>query len=193
MWTRLDDATGFRPGLRQDFQIAEDGSRLLFREAQGFTQRWLWIAMWITELAVLAAFGLIVFMHAAGMTGQRFGVTPIIHIAIASVVLAAVMVLLYKTCLLTEVRDTGLFVRFFPFHFSFHAIPLQDVKGFRAVTYRPIKEYGGWGIRYGISGKAYTVAGNRGVRLEFHSGKSLLIGSQRPEELEAALREITNC
>jgi hypothetical protein len=54
-------------------------------------------------------------------------------------------------------------------------------------TYRPIRDYGGWGIRYGRGGKAYNVSGNRGVMLELSDGQKLLIGSQRPEELANAI------
>ena len=37
-------------------------------------------------------------------------------------------------------------------------------------------------------GKAYNVSGNKGVLLTFGTGKTLMIGSQRPEELAAAIR-----
>jgi hypothetical protein len=56
-------------------------------------------------------------------------------------------------------------------------------------TYRPMREYGGWGVKYGRAGKAYNVSGNRGVQLKLTSGKGLLIGSQRPEELAQAIQE----
>ncbi|NLK25486.1 MAG: hypothetical protein GX307_02790 [Euryarchaeota archaeon] len=36
-------------------------------------------------------------------------------------------------------------------------------------------------------GKAYNVSGNRGVLLKLKDGNSLLIGSQRAEELDAAI------
>ncbi len=55
-----------------------------------------------------------------------------------------------------------------------------------------MKEYGGWGIRYGMKGMAYNVSGNRGVQLEFETGKRLLIGSQRPEELVSQIQVAIN-
>ncbi|NVL91956.1 MAG: hypothetical protein HWN71_02845 [Desulfobacterales bacterium] len=55
------------------------------------------------------------------------------------------------------------------------------------MTYNPLKDYGGWGIRYGRGGRAYNVSGNRGVYLELSNGKSLLIGSLQPEELARAI------
>ena len=54
-------------------------------------------------------------------------------------------------------------------------------------TYNPIREYGGWGIRYGLKSKAYNVHGNHGVQLELLNRKRLLIGSQRSEEFANAL------
>jgi hypothetical protein len=91
----------------------------------------------------------------------------------------------------TEVRPDGLYVRYFPFHIHFKRFGAEDFSEYYARTYRPIREYGGWGIRCSFGkGKAYNVSGNKGVQLVFKSGKRLLIGSQRDEELEEAIRSI---
>ena len=82
---------------------------------------------------------------------------------------------------------TNLSLRFFPFHLSFHKIKLEDLVKYEVRTYNPIRDYGGWGIRWGSKGKAYNVSGNRGVYLEYSDGKKLLIGSQKPEKFAEAL------
>jgi hypothetical protein len=92
--------------------------------------------------------------------------------------------------LITEVRSDGLYIRFLPFHLSFRRIPLEDMAGFEARMYRPIREYGGWGIRFGRGGRAYNVSGNRGVRIDYANGKHILIGSQRADELAAAIGSV---
>jgi hypothetical protein len=66
-------------------------------------------------------------------------------------------------------------------------IPLERIERAERVTYRPIREYGGWGIRRGRDGWCYNVCGNRGVRLELGGGERLLLGSQTPEELARAI------
>ncbi|MHC4187375.1 MAG: hypothetical protein ACYSRQ_04200 [Planctomycetota bacterium] len=68
----------------------------------------------------------------------------------------------------------------------------EDLKECYIRTYRPIKEYGGWGIRYGFgeSGKAYNVKGNQGLQLVFENGKRLLIGTQKPKRLLEAVNSI---
>jgi hypothetical protein len=80
-----------------------------------------------------------------------------------------------------HIRYRGLFVR--------RRIVFSDIERFEAVTYRPIAEYGGWGIRRRGKGKmAYSTSGNQGVRLYLADGKEVLIGSQMAEELVAAMR-----
>ena len=101
--------------------------------------------------------------------------------------MAGVVWLMYAAHLITEVRSSGLYIKFYPFHRSIQKIDLNNVIKMEVVTYRPLRDYGGYGIRYGIGGKAYNVSGNRGVKLTYRGGKNLMIGSQRPEELAGAL------
>ena len=56
-----------------------------------------------------------------------------------------------------------------------------------ATTYRPFLDYGGYGVRLGFRGWAFNVSGNEGVLVETNDGSHLMIGSQRPKELEAAV------
>ena len=91
----------------------------------------------------------------------------------------------------TEIRPDGIYVRYFPFHIHFKRFAPEDLSEYYARRYKPILEYGGWGIRYSLrNGKAYNVSGNQGVQLVFKNGKKLLIGSQKANELEIAIRSI---
>lgn len=68
-------------------------------------------------------------------------------------------------------------------------IKLSDVEACEVRKYSPILEYGGWGIRYGgpEKGWAYTLSGNQGVFVKTRSGKNVLIGSETPQRLAAAI------
>ena len=96
-----------------------------------------------------------------------------------------VVFLLHMT---TEVGPTGLRVWFgwaptYPRIVSIHTIRSVEV-----VNYRPIADYGFWGVRAGRDGeRAFIARGTRGVRLELIDGTKLLIGSQRPEALASVL------
>jgi hypothetical protein len=67
-------------------------------------------------------------------------------------------------------------------------IPLGTIQRIEVVSYRPLVDYGGWGIRQGRDGvRVLNARGNRGVRIDLVDGTKLLIGSQRPEDLARAL------
>jgi hypothetical protein len=50
-----------------------------------------------------------------------------------------------------------------------------------------LREYGGWGVRGFGSNRAYNMRGDQGVQLDLVDGSRVLIGTQRPGELETAI------
>jgi hypothetical protein len=87
--------------------------------------------------------------------------------------------------LTTTVTHDTLVLRFPPF--VHRRIPLSDIAIAEATTYRPLLEYGGWGIRLGFGGWCYNVRGNEGVRVTLRDGRRIMIGSGRASELARAL------
>ena len=153
-----------------------------FREVQRFRQPWLWAIL----LLPIAPFAYRIYRQL--VLGRPWGNKPIsdgMLLGVSAFVLL-LMVWIYLGELRTEVRDDELVVHFFLL-WKRKRIPIQEVRSCRAVTYSPIRDYGGWGIRRGVWGRAYNVSGNRGVELELTNGESLLVGSQRPEELASAI------
>lgn len=66
---------------------------------------------------------------------------------------------------------------------------LENVVAAESISYRPLREYGGWGIKGWSRRKiAYNVRGDRGALLTRADGRTVLIGSQRPDGLAAAIR-----
>jgi len=100
-------------------------------------------------------------------------------------VLVVIILLLHMT---TEVTPSDLRVWFGWLPTYRRSVPIESIRSVEVVTYRPIAEYGFWGIRSGRDGERALIArGNRGVRLELTDGSKLLIGSQRPELLAATI------
>jgi hypothetical protein len=67
-------------------------------------------------------------------------------------------------------------------------VAIHTIRSVEMVNYRPIADYGFWGIRSGRDGeRAFIARGTRGVRLELIDGTRVLIGSQRAEALAAVL------
>lgn len=144
-----------------------------FVEVQQFRQRWVWVAFGLLTVyaTVTVALNDVALRFAAVFVG----------------VPAAALCLLYVAKLRTEVDADGIHVRFFPFHRSPRTIPFEEVVEYEAVEYDPVREYYGWGIRRGLDGWAYNVSGNEGVYIEREPKVDVLVGSQRPDDLEDAV------
>jgi len=155
-----------------------------FREIQRFGQVWIWILVFMVSAG--AWYG----AYQQFLLKKPFGSNPAPD-SLMGVILVVFGIgfpyLFYSLRLVTEARADGLYYRYAPLHRRFHTIAFSDIKSCESVVYRPIREYGGWGIRYGSKGKAFTVRGNRGVEIVLNDQSRILIGSQRPEELSMAL------
>ena len=164
--------------------MKESSTYCFYREVQRFRQPWLW-------LLIAGIFGVTVWGFVQQIVlGRPFGQNPApdtMMMVMALVFGIAFPVLFLAGNLTVEVRSDGLYYRFFPFHWSFRRISAETLSKHEVHKYRPIRDYGGWGIRYGREGKAYNVSGDRGVMLELSDGSRLLIGSQKPEELVNAI------
>ncbi len=146
-----------------------------FIEIQQFRQSWLLAVVLVPCISALIYIGFRVFQKWP-MSGTNMLIYGAIILALA---LVPIFMLAMK--MVTEVKNDAIHIRFFPL--KKEAIPFSEIAKCDAIQYSPIKEYGGWGIRYGTKGMAYNVSGDRGVQLELTNGKRLLIGSQRSEEL----------
>jgi len=67
-------------------------------------------------------------------------------------------------------------------------VPLDQIRAVETISHDIARDYGGFGIRSTRDGKAYVASGGRGVRVKLAPGEKLVVGSQRPDELAAALR-----
>ncbi|MCD6115876.1 hypothetical protein J7K93_02580 [bacterium] len=155
-----------------------------FAEVQYFRQIWI----------LLTVFFIAVFMWYTYVRqiifNQPFGNNPMPDtlLVIFMLIFGLGMPWLFiRMRLFTEVREDGIYLKFFPFNFGFHKIVFDDIEKYEIREYHPIKEYGGWGIKSGSGGKAYNVSGNMGLQLKLKNGKKVLIGTQRPEEFKLAV------
>jgi hypothetical protein len=108
-------------------------------------------------------------------------------LAIAPVVVLIVAALISLSHLDVEVTDDGVRIAF-RYLWPTRRIRFEEIVGLQVRRYRPLLEYGGWGVRLGPAGWAYSAGGDEGVQLRLRKGIPVLIGSRNPRELEAAIR-----
>ena len=100
------------------------------------------------------------------------------------------MAFIFVLQLRTKIDKNGIVYQFWPVHRKEQIIKWEEVNCAYVRKYSPIFEYGGWGFRHGRKGKAFNTSGNMGLQIEFLNGKKLLIGTQKPEEMERVLRKL---
>lgn len=62
-------------------------------------------------------------------------------------------------------------------------VPFADIERLEVVEYRPLIDFGGWGVRRRPGREAWTIRGNRALELELTDGTDLYLGSDTPERL----------
>jgi len=155
-----------------------------FSEKQKFTQWWLW-----TLLVAALIIPLVVTL-----VQYSYGNSTITPYDIAVGCMLPLLIILFFTTikLHTTVDQAGIHYRFAPVRRKMRDISWSEVEKAYTRTYSPIKEYGGWGIRSGIAktGKAYNVSGDKGLQLELKNGQKILIGTNRPGEIDQLLKAL---
>lgn len=156
-----------------------------FSEQQYFRQKWLWII--ILFFPFFSAYGI----YEQVILGNIIGDKPMSDeglIAFAIIVGIGLPLGFWNMKLKTRVTNKGLHYQFFPIHLKERVIEFKDIESFKARTYSPMKEFGGWGIRYGFESKAYNVSGEQGLQIILKNERKVLFGSQNHKQLEKAMR-----
>ena len=113
-----------------------------FYEEQKFTQKWIYIILYLVWVLCLVVSLLTLLEKKAGL-----------FLAILPFVIGIVFVLFFKSIKLqTSITDEGVFYRFFPLERRFRVIKKSDIEKLEVKSYDPLREYGGWGIKFGKNG-----------------------------------------
>ncbi|MEI6158037.1 MAG: DUF6141 family protein [Atribacterota bacterium] len=160
---------------------------IAYHEVQRFKQVWFWSLILVAPIMVW--FGMIRQL----VWGRPFGNHPLSDTGMLIFGLALGIgfpLFFLSSSLTTEVRSEGIFYRYFPFHLSFKSFPYSEITHLEVITFHPLRDFGGWGLKLGRLGMSYTVYGNQGVRFVLRSGKVIVIGSQKPREFHQAVTQI---
>lgn len=87
-----------------------------------------------------------------------------------------------------EVRSDHVLIAFGPVSLIRKRIQLSDIENVRGLTYRPLMEFGGWGIRPRPGKTAWTIRGNQAAAVTLKNGKQVYVGSEHPQRLAGAIQ-----
>lgn len=133
-----------------------------FREVQRNPVYWLWIV------------GCCLFFVAPELfvLGTRSG-PAVVWGLVLKVLMVVTVILSFRLRMVTEIRDDALHLRYTPGRRR--TIALASIRSSEVVSYYPNLD-GGWGMKEG-----------QGLRLRLATGESVVVGTQRPDELQRRL------
>lgn len=138
-----------------------------------------WVMYLILMLEIPALILVSVVVLAGESSDKTEGVTALI--AVFSI-MAVVMVLIFKIKLETRIDEKGIQYKYFPF-VKWRLIEKRKIRKAKVVSFSPLTDHGGWGIKGNKTTKAYTVIGDTGLSIDVGEKKKILIGTQKPKEL----------
>ena len=154
----------------------------LFYEEQRFTQPRLRILTAIPPVAMT-----LLSIWQVGL-GHKWGKQPMSNASIIgwSVFLWLIYLRLITIKLITEVYAGELRIAMRGLWRS-AKVDLSRVGSARQITFDPVADWGGYGIRHTQKGRAYIAEGTQGVELKMSTGGVIVIGSKRSSDLSRAI------
>jgi len=157
-------------------------SKPLFHEEQSLRRRRLLILTAIPPVAML-----LLAIWQVGL-GHPWGKQPMSNAGVVgwSIFLWLIYFRLITIKLVTDVLPNELSVAMRGLWRSYR-ISWDAVQSVRAVTFDPVRDWGGYGVRSTSRGKAYIAPGNQAVELQLKKGGVVLVSSNRAAELAQVL------
>ena len=126
--------------------MIEQNNEAVYHEVQRWSLRSRCLLLVLCLLG--AAGGVVSTVVILAQDARQWASLPVVVIC-GILVPAGIGLLIWVARLETEVRQDGLYIRYVPFHRRFKRFKAEDLSEYQARTYRPLLEYGGWGIRCG--------------------------------------------
>ena len=156
---------------------------------------WVWLTLTLTlGLSLFLYLGLREAVHDEAPT--VIWVWDLIWVPSIAVIVAVILLL---ARLEIRVDDAQVLIRFGFVHLIDREIPRKNIERAEAITYRPIRQFGGWGVRRGrlrdkLTG-VYSIRGSTGVlvtlaepmRIAFGTVDQVLIGTMDATRLATHL------
>jgi hypothetical protein len=163
--------------LRSNYQYQDEHLSSSYTESQN--PAWCFILFHGLTLPFII---ILCFVLLTPQVVSIIGIITIIMVLILAILLCELLPLLVMGFFI-EVDDRYLTVRMGIFRLRVLRLELKNILSIETVNFRPIRDFGGWGIRTGNNGWAYFMSGTEGVQITTTNQQKYIIGSDIPDRL----------
>jgi hypothetical protein len=108
---------------------------------------------------------------------------------IGLLIVVLVALLLHTIKLTVNIHSEGLSFKFPPLIIKPKLFKWDDIESMELMKINPLKEFGGWGLRYGRLGTAYTTRGKHILHVKLKNSKSVNFTIANPERFSTIAKE----
>lgn len=164
-----------------------------FSEIQKAFRLWLLVLMAVIW-GVFICFSVLA-VNQQIINGIPFGDKPmsdtilIIFIVLINLIFMFLDLIIVILKLEISIDKYGISYSYFPF-IGKRTITKDEIRYAWVRKYKPVKEYGGWGIRSVFRNKAYNCWGQWGIQIITTESRCILLGTHKPEEAKTVLETL---
>lgn len=151
----------------------------IFKEEQTYRGTWVMYLVLMLEIPTLVLVAVIA-LNSNTDTDKAEG---LIALAVVFTIITLVMALIFNLKLETRIDEKGIHYRYFPF-IGWRNVLKHQIHSAEVISFNPLSDHGGWGIKGNRTTKAYTVLGDKGLSLDLNEKKKIVIGTQKSQELK---------
>lgn len=157
-------------------------ANLVFNESQTYRGTWLIYLILLIELPTVILLTVLFF---TSEEKQEMGIALVFVFGIMS--LALTLILNIK--LETRIDHLGIQFRYLPFIRKWRLLSKESILAAEVITFNPLLDYGGWGMKGNKTTKLYNITGDQGILVDTGESKKILLGTLKAKELSSFLED----
>ncbi len=154
----------------------------VFNESQSYRGTSLIYLILLLELPTLV---LLTVLYFTSEEKQEMGIALVFVMAIMSLVMALIL----NIKLETRIDDQGIHFRYLPFIQKWRLLSKPSIISAEVITFNPLFDYGGWGMKGNKTTKLYNITGDEGILIDSGESKRTLLGTIKTKELRSFLED----
>ncbi len=104
-------------------------------------------------------------------------------------IMSLALTLILNIKLETRIDHLGIQFRYLPFIRKWRLLSKEYILAAEVITFNPLLDYGGWGMKGNKTTKLYNITGDQGVLVDTGESKKILLGTLKAKELSSFLED----
>ncbi|EAZ80250.1 YdbT family protein [Algoriphagus machipongonensis] len=153
----------------------------VYNEEQSYRGSWVMYMVLLTEVPTLV---LMLVLFFTSEDRREIGIA----LFFVMVIMVLVFMLLLNISLKTRIDHSGIHYKYSPFIRNWRTIPKEKIKSLQVISFNPLFDYGGWGMKRNKTTKLYNILGDEGLLIDIGEKRKILLGTAEKRKLKSFIQ-----